>query len=274
MRFYRDFSTRNAASVRTPVNPTAVTVRTSTTAGAVIENLIVAANDGAVGRYRVDTVDGLYTNGQTFRAAWTATIGAVTFTRTVYERHVTPAASGSIPDPPTVGDPAVGDTWATFPNVSPAGSTTIITVTGPGGTFTGSGSGATITVTGLTASSTYDWYAESLSAGGVYSLASAGNPMGSLHTQYSLTIARPLLFKYYVNNEPTQHEDSPREINIEGEEQGITVGDDRSALGRGPVFRFRLENNYGTDWGLMDITLRYVEPQQAPFGLGQRWRAR
>ena len=175
MRLYRAFSAWDEAGVRTAVNPTALTVATSTVAGVPIE-APAAANDGAVGRYRVDTADALYTDGVDYRVAWTATIGGNTFTRTVRYRHCTETGA-VVPGAPTVGLSSVTDTTATFSNVLGTGATsTLITLTPEdGGTeITASGSGAYIAATGLSPGTTYTWAAQ-----GVNGTALSGNASGA-----------------------------------------------------------------------------------------------
>jgi len=113
MRLYREFSTWTGG-VRAAVNPTALTVATSTVAGVPIE-APAAVNNGAVGRYYADTTDALYANGTTYRIAWTATIGAFTFTRTIRFRHVS-AGGGAVPTE-----------TVTIASVSPAASGTSVT---------------------------------------------------------------------------------------------------------------------------------------------------
>jgi len=175
MRLYREFSTWTGG-VRAAVNPTALTVATSTVAGVAIE-APAAANDGAVGRYRVDTTDLLYTNLVVYRIAWTATIAGNTFTRTVRYRHVTPAA-GTAPGAPAVGVYSVTDATATFTNVLGTNAvSTLITLTPADGgpAITGIGSGAFISVIGLNPSTTYNWSAQGVSATGAQSAITAGN---------------------------------------------------------------------------------------------------
>ena len=174
MRLYREFSTWTGG-VRTAVNPTALTVATSTVAGVPIE-APAAVNNGAVGRYYADTTDALYANGTTYRIAWTATIGAFTFTRTIRFRHVTQAA-GVPPGSPTVGMYSYADSTATFANTLGTGATsTIITLTPDDGgpAISGTGSGAYITVIGLTPGTGYVWAAQGVN-GATLSAIEAGN---------------------------------------------------------------------------------------------------
>ena len=273
MRLYREFSTWNAAGVRTAVNPTAVTVATSTLAAVAIE-APAAVNDGAVGRYRCDSTDLLFTDGVDYLVAWTATIGGNTLTRTVRYRHCT-VSTGVVPGSPTVGVSSTTDTTATFSNTLGTGATSTLITLIPlsGGTaITASGSGAFITATGLSPSTVYVWAAQGVN-GATLSAITAGD-LGTFSTARSLTIAEPLLVKFFVNGEDAQHINSPREIDIANEKGGFTVGDDRAPLGQGTVAVFLLENNFGNWWGMMDVTIRYREPEQAPFGIGSRSRDR
>jgi len=175
VRLYREFSTWNAAGVRTAVNPTAVTVATSTLAAVAVE-APAATNDGAVGRYRCDSTDLLFTDGVDYLVAWTATIGGNTFTRTVRYRHCTVSA-GVVPGSPAVGLYSYTDTTATFSNTLGTGATsTLITLTpaNGGAAITASGAGAYITFTGLTPGTTYNWSAQGVN-GTTLSAIAAGN---------------------------------------------------------------------------------------------------
>ena len=272
MRLYREFS-QWVGGVRTAVNPAAVTVAISTLAAVPVE-APAAVNDGAVGRYYVDTTDALYTDSTDYLVAWQATIGGNTFTRTIRYRHST-AGGGTAPGSPAVGLSSTTDTTATFSNTLGAGATSTLVTLIPlsGGTpITASGSGAFITATGLTPGTVYVWAAQGVD-GTMLSAISAGD-LGTLSTARSLTIVEPLLVKFFVNGEDTQHINSPREIDIANEKGGFTVGDDRAPLGQGTVAVFLLENNFGNWWGMMDVTIRYREPEQAPFGIGSRSRDR
>ena len=216
MRLYREFSTWTGG-VRAAVNPTALTVATSTVAGVPIE-APAAVNNGAVGRYYADTTNALYTSGTTYRIAWTATILGFTFTRTVRYQHVTPMA-GAAPLPPTVGDPVVSDTTAAFPNVPPVGDpnwdhTVITAVPVLGGTIvTGTGTGTTITLAGLDPSTTYFWFAQGVSATG----ATSGVALGVYGRFTTLAAAMPdlaLTIKWWPNFETNYHEDAPKYLPI------------------------------------------------------------
>ena len=274
MDLYRQFA-RRTGGVRTPYNPTGVTVTTyPLVGGAAIEAALVALNDGVVGRFRVATDNLLYVTGTRYRAAWRKTANGYTYTKTTVYEHATPGA-GTVPSYPAVGLVSVTDTTATFSNTLGTDSTeTRIVCSANGATgLIGLGSGAYITVIGLTPGTTYEWGAEALNASGTSSLIYGGN-LGQFSTARSLTIDEPLLVKFFVNGEDTQHINSPREIDIANEKGGFTVGDDRAPLGQGTVAVFLLENNFGNWWGMMDVTIRYREPEQAPFGIGSRSRDR
>lgn len=271
MDIYRQFA-RRIAGVRTPYNPTGVTVSTFTLAGVAIEAGLAAVNAGAVGRFRASTTDALYTQGTVYQARWRKTANGYTWNKTTVYEHVDPSAT-AIPGAPTVGLYSYTDTTATFSNVLGTDATsTLITLvpSGGGAAITASGSGAFITVTGLSPSTVYDWGAEGVN-GSITSGIDTPN-LGRLTTERGSTIDKPLLVKVFLNGEDTYA--ARREIDIKQEKGGFTVGDDRRPLGQGPNALVVIENNYGNWWGMMDATIRYREPEQAPFGLGSRSRAR
>ncbi len=274
MRKYREFSQRNKASVRTAINPTALTVATSTLAGVAIE-APAAANDGVVGRWRVDTTNALYTDATDYRVAWTATIAGNTFTRTLRFRHVTPAL-GATPGAPSVGLSGSTPTTATFTNVLGTGATTTLITLVPangGPAISGTGSGAYITIVGLSPNTTYYWSAQGVSSTGAQSAITAGN-LGTLRTAPPAVIGKPLLVKLFVNNEGVQHPNGPWPLDVEHLTGVLPLGSDYGVMAQGQNARIRYECNHGAWWKLVNYTVRWQEPDMAPFGVGDRSRAR
>lgn len=267
MRRYREFSTRNKASVRTPVDPTALTVAVSTLAGVAIE-APVAVNDGAVGRWRVDTTDALYA-ATDYRIAWTATIAGNTFTRTLRFRHVTPSI-GVVPGAPTVAFIRATDTTATFSNTLGANATATLITMEPkngGATVTASGTVAFLTATGLVPNTTYVWRSDSVNG-----LFTTPGDMGEFTTRRAAVVDEPLLVRCYFNGESAVG--AEREIDVKNELGGFPVGDDRRPLGQGTSALVVLESNHGNWWTLFDLVVRAAEQDMAPFGLGSRSRNR
>jgi len=267
MRLYREFS-QWIAGVRTAVNPTALTVATSTVVGVAIE-APAAVNNGAVGRYYVDTTDALYAASTTYRIAWTATIGGNTFTRTIRYRHVLPS-SAVVPGAPSVAFIRATDTTATFSNVlgTDAAATLITMEPKNGGTAIAvSGIAAFLIAASLTPNTTYIWRADAVNG-----LIATPGDMGEFTTARASVIAEPLIVRGYFNGETVQG--AQREIDVKNELGGFTVGDDRAPWPQGTSALFVFESNYGNWWTMFDLVVRAAEPDMTPFGVGSRSRAR
>jgi len=258
MRKCREFSQRDKASVRTAVNPTALPVAVSTLAGVAIE-APVAANDGVVGRWRVDTTDALYTTATDYRIAWTATIAGNTFTRTLRYRHVT-GSLGVTPGAPTVGVSSVTDTTATFTNVLGTNAVaTLITLTpakgGPAISVTGAG--AYIIVPGMTPGAAYYWSAQGVSTTGAQSGIGAGN-LGTLTTTLSASVsipAHPILVKFWFRNRATLSAAAPRYVDADRVGHAI-LGSSQGPLGQSENMRLRLEIHHPVWPRINSITVR------------------
>lgn len=212
MRLYREFSEWDKDGNRTAVDPTAVSAQTQTVAGVAIESL--TPTQEAVGRYRIQTTDALYSNLSDYRVAWAATIGGSAFTRTVYYRHVT--ASGADvtgPGAAGIGLPAVTDTGATFPHVEPPDAdydhTVIYCVSQPGGVVvTGTGSGTTIAVPGLTPGTHWIATAIAYDASGNPSVVGAASVV-AFDTLSAAVPTMAFYVKWFVNDEDGYHEFGP-----------------------------------------------------------------
>lgn len=275
MRLYREFSQYATGSVRTAVNPTLVQAATYTLAGALVENL-APVNDGAVGRYRADTADALYTTATAYRVAWTCTIGGVTFTRTVRYTHVTQGTTDVTgPGAPQIGAPLVTPTSATFPHVPPTDAdydhTTIYLITATG-VVSAQGSGSYITVPALSPGMTYPLaLAIAFDTSGNPSLPAVGSWTGAFTTLPEGMPAHPIIVKFYFGNRATMSAGAPRYANAD-RVGTFSFGSPLAPLGRGPNMRIRLEVHHPIWPKIAAIVVHGQTHEDSAGGVGDKAR--
>ncbi len=238
MRLFREYSLRDALGVRTPTDPTTLTVATSTVAGVPIETL-VGQSDGAMGRWYVDTTDASYVANTTYRIAWTATLAGNTFTRTLRFRQAS-ASGGTAPGPASITLNSFTVTTVTLNHTPPTdadyASTTVYAISLPGGIVaTATGTGATITVPGLSGATHYIFVAVATDTSGNRSAIGTAS-VCECTTAVDTAPAMPLIVKWFVDDEDTIHEFGPEYLDP------TDAGSHRiTNLGRGRLLRVRLE---------------------------------
>lgn len=177
------------------------------------------------------------------------------------------------PGPPTsVSAPIVTDVTASWTFVPPTDLDYDHVVfsawpTLGGATVTATGTTGSAAMAGLTPNTEYDWNVRAYDASGNGSVVGFGSA-GSFTTRPPATITHPLWISMFVNNDPVAARTWDKDVeHLHG---GFTVGDDRAPMGQGVCASILFEDNFCNDWAVIDFVLRYTEPQQAPFGIGNR----
>ena len=274
MVLLRQFA-RRVGGVRTPINPTTVTLTTRTLAGVAVQSGLVASATATTGLWSASTTNALYTSGTSYRASWTATVAGYTWTKTTTYVHYTAGTVVTV-GPPTVGLYSFTDTTATFTNTLGTNAiTTLITVMSADGglAVTATGAGAYITVSGLSPSTLYFWAAQGVGSGGELSALTAGT-VGMFTTLAATPIAKPLLVKLFVNHEGTQHPNGPFPLDVEHRKGVLSAGSDFAPMAQGHSAYVLFEGGHAIWWKMVQFTVRYLEEVQAPFGVGERSRPR